>query len=103
MAEPALNTATQAPARAEKEALADVQHLDQDGRPVIFASEAGNTRIWNPLLILSCIAFGSTAVLFGYDDKVISPVAAMPTFVSVEPALSNDLSVAPTYPSRPLP
>lgn len=35
----------------------------------------------NVLMVVSCIAFGSAAFLFGYDDKVISPVAATPFFV----------------------
>lgn len=35
----------------------------------------------NLLVILSCIAFGSASFLFGYDDKVISPVAALQAFV----------------------
>lgn len=36
----------------------------------------------NLLLVLSCLAFGAASFLFGYDDKVISPVAATPAFVS---------------------
>lgn len=36
----------------------------------------------NALLILACIAFGSASFLFGYDDKVISPIAALSAFVS---------------------
>ncbi len=36
----------------------------------------------NFLLLLSCLAFGAGSFLFGYDDKVISPVAATPYFVS---------------------
>jgi len=35
----------------------------------------------NVLLILACVAFGSASFLFGYDDKVISPVAALTAFV----------------------
>lgn len=35
----------------------------------------------NALLILACIAFGSASFLFGYDDKVISPIAALSAFV----------------------
>jgi hypothetical protein len=36
----------------------------------------------NPLLVFSCLAFGAASFLFGYDDKVISPVAATAFFVS---------------------
>ncbi len=39
----------------------------------------------NFLLLLSCLAFGAGSFLFGYDDKVISPVAATPYFVSYLP------------------
>ncbi|EHK21557.1 uncharacterized protein TRIVIDRAFT_91290 [Trichoderma virens Gv29-8] len=35
----------------------------------------------NVLLVLSCLAFGAASFLFGYDDKVISPVAATEYFV----------------------
>lgn len=35
----------------------------------------------NVLLIMACVAFGSASFLFGYDDKVISPVAALTAFV----------------------
>ncbi|KAL7912430.1 general substrate transporter [Trichoderma velutinum] len=35
----------------------------------------------NVLLILSCLAFGAASFLFGYDDKVISSVAATEYFV----------------------
>lgn len=36
----------------------------------------------NLTLLLSCLAFGASSFLFGYDDRVISPVAATPAFVS---------------------
>ncbi|KAM0452068.1 hypothetical protein ACHAPV_009692 [Trichoderma viride] len=35
----------------------------------------------NLTLLLSCLAFGASSFLFGYDDRVISPVAATPAFV----------------------
>lgn len=60
----------------------DIQHVDEEGRNVVLASQTGSDKVWNPLLILSCVAFGCTSVLFGYDDKVVSPVAAMEPFVS---------------------
>lgn len=37
----------------------------------------------NPLLIFSCITVGASSMLFGYDDKVISPIAALEPFVSL--------------------
>lgn len=39
----------------------------------------------NLMLVLSCLAFGASSFLFGYDDRVISPVAATPAFVSPQP------------------
>lgn len=36
----------------------------------------------NLMLVFSCLAFGASSFLFGYDDRVISPVAATPAFVS---------------------
>lgn len=39
----------------------------------------------NLMLVWSCLAFGASSFLFGYDDRVISPVAATPAFVSAEP------------------
>lgn len=45
----------------------------------------------NLMLVLSCLAFGASSFLFGYDDRVISPVAATPAFVS--PGLSNETRV----------
>ncbi|KAI9375889.1 general substrate transporter [Aspergillus egyptiacus] len=35
----------------------------------------------NALLILACIAFGSASFVFGFDDKIISPLAALSEFV----------------------
>ncbi|KAJ5570322.1 uncharacterized protein N7459_009752 [Penicillium hispanicum] len=36
----------------------------------------------NALLILACTVFGAASFIFGYDDKVISPVIALPAFVA---------------------
>lgn len=77
----------------EKDISTDVQHIDERGRNVVLASETDSEKVWNPLLILSCVAFGCTSVLFGYDDKVISPVAAMEQFVrSKHPESRNGVS-----------
>jgi hypothetical protein len=37
----------------------------------------------NFLMVISCLAFGTASFLFGYDDKIISPVAATKYFVRV--------------------
>lgn len=39
----------------------------------------------NALMILACIAFGSASFVFGFDDKVISPLAALSEFVRPPP------------------
>ncbi|KAJ5936490.1 hypothetical protein N7454_005125 [Penicillium verhagenii] len=35
----------------------------------------------NILLVVACIVFGAASFMFGYDDKVISPMIALPAFV----------------------
>ncbi|KAL6248662.1 hypothetical protein RBB50_004917 [Rhinocladiella similis] len=65
----------------EKKTSTEIQHVDEYGRNVVLSSETTSEKVWNPLLILSCVAFGCTSILFGFDDKVISPVAAMEQFV----------------------
>lgn len=49
--------------------------------PAIFEAESISDNPWNALLVLSCFAVGASSVLFGYDDKIVSPVAAMKAFV----------------------
>lgn len=53
---------------------AEVEHID------VRRSEKGAL---NALLIFSCIVFGAASFIFGYDDKLISPLAALTPFVSV--------------------
>lgn len=36
----------------------------------------------NARLIFACVVFCAASFVFGYDDKLISPVAALPAFVS---------------------
>lgn len=43
----------------------------------------------NALLVFSCIVFGAASFVFGYDDKLISPVAALTPFVSACPTDPN--------------
>ncbi|GKZ49623.1 hypothetical protein AbraIFM66951_002194, partial [Aspergillus brasiliensis] len=53
-----------------------VQHVD-------FASESrtpSKERTVNFFLLLTCAAFGSASLVFGFDDKIISPVAALGPF-----------------------
>lgn len=52
---------------------AEVEHVDPR------RSEKGAV---NALLIFSCIIFGAASFIFGYDDKLVSPLAALTPFVS---------------------
>ncbi|KAL4910945.1 hypothetical protein BDW74DRAFT_184547 [Aspergillus multicolor] len=45
------------------------------------ASSPSDKDAVNALLILACIAFGCASFVFGFDDKVISPLAALSAFV----------------------
>ena len=59
--------------------VSHVQHVD-------FASDSktySKERTGNFFLLLTCAAFGSASLVFGFDDKIISPVAALAPFVSV--------------------
>lgn len=47
-----------------------MHHEDGDSLPSIQAQ--GNAV--NPFLIFACVTFAAASFLFGYDDKVISPV-----------------------------
>lgn len=53
-------------------AAAEVEHIDRLER------EKGAV---NALLVLACVVFGAASFIFGYDDKIISPVIALPEFV----------------------
>ncbi|KAL4867314.1 hypothetical protein BDV12DRAFT_198390 [Aspergillus spectabilis] len=44
-------------------------------------TSASDEGAFNTLLILACIAFGSASFVFGFGDKVISPLAALSEFV----------------------
>lgn len=68
----ALRTAVMAPDKEEC-GSAEIEHIDR-------RCEKGPV---NTLLILACIVFGAASFIFGYDDKIISPVIALPTFVSL--------------------
>lgn len=52
---------------------AEVEHVDHSSQ------ERGTV---NARLVFACITFCTASFMFGYDDKLISPVAALPGFVS---------------------
>jgi hypothetical protein len=51
-------------------------HCVHDERP------AEEKRTVNAFLILTCVIFSAASLLFGFDDKIISPVASLEPFVS---------------------
>lgn len=56
-------------------ASAETQHVDYSDR------ESRRKSAINIQLIVACTVFGAASFLFGFDDKIISPVAALPDFV----------------------
>lgn len=71
-------------------ASAQVEHVDPR------KSEKGAV---NFLLVFSCIVFGAASFIFGYDDKLISPLAALTPFVSafsIDPCHSTQVLTAPS-------
>ncbi|KAJ5034001.1 hypothetical protein NUH16_005419 [Penicillium rubens] len=54
----------------------ETQHVDYSDSDAPRKSHAINA-----LLIFACTVFGAASFLFGFDDKIISPVAALPDFV----------------------
>ncbi|KAI7781292.1 sugar transporter [Diaporthe eres] len=51
-------------------------HHEEPPQPVIAEGNAVN-----PFLIFACVTFAAASFLFGYDDKVISPIIALKPFV----------------------
>lgn len=51
---------------------AEIEHIDHTHH---------GQRAVNALLILACTVFAAASFIFGYDDKLISPVMALPQFV----------------------
>lgn len=59
----------------DKKSLSEIQHVDYSDSP-------RKTKAINAQLIFSCVVVGAASFLFGFDDKIISPVAALSVFVS---------------------
>lgn len=53
----------------------ETQHVDYSDR------DSRRKSAINVQLIFACTVFGAASFLFGFDDKIISPVAALPGFV----------------------
>lgn len=54
------------------ESKAEVVLHKEDGESL--SPIAANGKAVNPFLIFACVTFAAASFLFGYDDKVISPV-----------------------------
>lgn len=67
---------------------AEIQHVNFSEAPG--QSHTGNAI--NAQLILACVVFGAASFLFGFDDKIISPVAALPAFVSSPAPTVKDIA-----------
>lgn len=86
------NDNNQAPAEPKLE-VCNVEEIPAAG---VLASVRPDEGAINLTLLLSCLAFGASSFLFGYDDRVISPVAATPAFVRLLQGYTggnNDLSL----------
>jgi hypothetical protein len=68
---------------------AQIEHVD-GVLDVSLETTASSEGAINTLLILACIAFGSASFVFGFDDKIISPLAALPEFVRPHTSISQD-------------
>lgn len=54
-----------------------ILHHEDPPAPIVAEGKAVNT-----FLIFACTTFAAASFLFGYDDKVISPIMALEPFVS---------------------
>jgi len=58
------------------------QHEDSSTIVTLPSEQQSKREAINALLIFACITVGASSMLFGFDDKVISPIAALEPFVS---------------------
>lgn len=75
------------------EGSATAIEVDHTHDPVASGADFDNESPWNFFLILSCFTVGASSVLFGYDDKIVSPVAAMTPFVCCKTRISYLVNV----------
>lgn len=68
----------------EKTDAVGVLHHEEPPSPIVAQGKAVNT-----FLIFACTTFAAASFLFGYDDKVISPIIALEPFVSLPPVLKT--------------
>lgn len=66
----------------EKAEVIAASHKEEGETPSLLAARGPAV---NPLLIFACATFAAASFLFGYDDKVISPIIALEPFVSPKP------------------
>lgn len=63
---------------SEKTDAIGVLHHEETPAPIVARGNAVNN-----FLIFACTTFAAASFLFGYDDKVISPIIALEPFVSI--------------------
>lgn len=73
--EPKVNIVT-----AKTESLA-VLHQEDGGPTITTYGDKAQGNAVNGLLIFASVTFAAASFLFGYDDKVISPIIALEPFV----------------------
>ena len=59
----------------------EVAHLDAEGKPVLPPDQISSKNPFNWRLIYGCVVIACSTLSFGYDNLLISPVAALPAFV----------------------
>lgn len=79
----------------EKAPYAEARHVAGVEVPVISDSNVSGKPV-NALLLMACFAFGASSFLFGFDDKLISPLVALEPFVS-HLLQFNALSISPVF------
>lgn len=74
--------------QAKTESLAVLHQEDGQGPTITTYGDGAITtsgNAVNPFLIFACVTFAAASFLFGYDDKVISPIIALEPFVRCAP------------------
>lgn len=75
---------------AEKADAITAHHEEDSLSPIVAEGKAVN-----PFLIFACVTFAAASFLFGYDDKVISPIMALHPFVSLSGSPTLDTHLLP--------
>ncbi|KAL4782691.1 general substrate transporter [Aspergillus varians] len=85
--------------KAETEKPAQSWHVDGIEEPSLqpeIPAAGSDKGAVNAMLIIACVAFGSGSFVFGFDDKVISPLVALSEFVRKYQGANGDGSLVLT-------